>query len=126
MGGLEEAVLERAFGDVVRAMGEADGEGSLRGWVRSARGLELAARPVDWITLKCCCTPSGRDLELCRVRGELWDRAGGEGEQGKGTKVGGLETRLCGWLSLLSWGSAVGTAECGLSVFPVPELAVEA
>lgn len=46
-------MLESAFGDVVRAMGEEVGESSLRVGVRSASGFELAARPVDWITLKC-------------------------------------------------------------------------
>lgn len=110
-GGLGEAVLEIAFGDVVRAIGE----DSLRGWARSARGFELAARPVDWITLKCCCGPSVRDLELCRASGEFWDKAGGETEQGKGMRVGGLEE------TFLSWGSP----ERGLSVFAVPVLDVK-
>lgn len=92
LGGLGDAVLDRGLGDVVRAMGEEDGDDSRRGWVSSARGLELAARPVDWITLKCCCGASVRpDLELCRARGEVWDSRGGDTEQGKGTRVGGLE-----------------------------------
>lgn len=47
LGGFGDAVLENALGEVVRAMGEDDGEDSLRGWVRSARGFVLAARPVD-------------------------------------------------------------------------------
>lgn len=47
LGGLGEAVLDSALGDVVRAIGEEVGDGSRRGWVRSARGLGLAARPVD-------------------------------------------------------------------------------
>lgn len=108
-------MLESAFGDVVRAIGEEDGEDSLRGWARSARGFELAARPVDWITLKCCCGPSVRDLELCRASGEVWDKAGGEIEQGKGMRVGGLGE------TFLSWGSP----ESGLSVFAVPVLDVK-
>ncbi len=83
--------------------------------MRSARGFELAARPVDWITLKCCCGPSVRDLELCRARGEVWDKAGGETEQGKGTRVGGLEG------TFLSWGSP----ESVLSVFAVPVLDIK-
>lgn len=87
-------MLESAFGDVVRAMGEEDGEDSLRGCERSARGFELAARPVDWITLKCCCGPSVQDLELCRASSAVWDKAGGEAEQGKGTRFGGLEETL--------------------------------
>lgn len=53
LGSLGDAVLESVFGDVVRAMGEEVGESSLRVCVRSASGFELAARPVDWITLKC-------------------------------------------------------------------------
>lgn len=53
LGSFGDALLEIAFGDVVRAMGEEEGEGSLRGWVRRASGFELAAKPVDWITLKC-------------------------------------------------------------------------
>lgn len=40
-------MLASAFGDVVRAIGEEDGEDSLWACVRSARGFELAARPVD-------------------------------------------------------------------------------
>lgn len=121
LGGLGEAVLESAFGDVVRAMGEEDGEDSLRGWVRSARGFELAARPVDWITLKCCCVPSVQDLEPCRASGEVWDKAGGETEQGKGTRVGGLEETFWVCLSFLSWGSP----QSGLSVFAVPVLCIK-
>lgn len=83
--------------------------------MRSARGFELAARPVDWITLKCCCGPSVRDLELCRASGEVWDKAGGETEQGKGTRVGGLEGTFLSWCS----------PESGLSVFAVPVLGIK-
>lgn len=115
LGGLGEAVLERAFGDVVSAMGEEDGEDSLRGCVRSAKGFELAARPVDWITLKCCCGASVRDLELCRASGEVWDGAGGEAEQGKGTRVGGLVGTVFSWSS----------AESGLSVLVDPVLVIK-
>ena len=55
---------------------------------------------MDWITLKCCCGPSVRDL--WRASGEVWERAGGEAEQGKDTRFGG-------------WGSL----ERSRSVFPV-------
>lgn len=60
---------------------------------------------MDWITLKCCCGPSVRDLELCKASGEVWDKAGGEAEQGKGTRVGGLEETF--WVFFLSWVFAV-------------------
>lgn len=83
--------------------------------MRSARGFELAARPVDWITLKCCCGPSVRDLEPCRASGEVWDKAGGETEQGKGTRVGGLEGPFLYW----------GSPGIGLSVFAVPVLGIK-
>lgn len=98
LGSLGDAVLESAFGDVVRAMGEEVGDVSLRCWVRSASGFELAARPVDWITLKCWAGPSV--LDLCWVTGDDWDRAGEETEQGVGTRVGAFEGIF------LSWGSS--------------------
>lgn len=106
LGGLGEAVL--AFGgEVVRAMGEEEEEGegdSLRLWASSASGLAPAARPVDWITLKCWCG-SARDLDLCRAR------AGGEAEGSMGTRVGGWDD------ALLSRGSArPGFAAPGLGV----------
>lgn len=60
---------------------------------------------MDWITLKCCCGPSVRDLELCRASGEIWDKAGGETEQGKGTRVGGLESVFAvPVLDIKTWG----------------------
>lgn len=83
--------------------------------MRSARGFELAARPVDWITLKCCCGPSDRGLELCKAGGEVWDKAGGETEQGRGTRVGGLDGTFFPW----------GSPESGLSVFAVPVVGIK-
>lgn len=95
--------------------------------MRSARGFELAARPVDWITLKCCGCPSVLDLELCRASGEVWDRAGGEAERAMGTRVGGLEVTFLVWLSFLSWCSAMGTPGSGLSsLFAVPVIGIKA
>lgn len=47
--------------------------------------------------------------------GEFWDKAGGETEQGKGTRVGGLEGTFWAFLSRRS-------PEIGLSVFAVPVL----
>lgn len=104
LGGLGDAVLGAAFGgEVVRAMGEEveeEGEGdSLRPWVRRASGLAPAARPVDWITLKCWCG-SARGRDLC-VAGA---GAGGEAEGGMGTRVGGW------WDTLMSRGSATRPA----------------
>lgn len=105
LGGLGEDVV-RPLGEVMRGIGEAergDGEVSLRGWVRRARGLELAVRPVDWMTLRCCWRPSSLGREVWRDRGELWDRVGGECCEG--TRVGGSEGRLWVRLFLLSWAS---------------------
>ena len=66
LGGLGGTVLGKALGDVVRAMGDEEGEDSL--CVTRAMGLELAAKPVDWMTLKCC---SVRGLELCKASGAV-------------------------------------------------------
>lgn len=112
LGGLGEAVLGAALGgEVVRGMGEEEeeeGEGdSLRLWARRASGLAPAARPVDWITLKCWCG-SARDRDLCRAG------AGGEAEGGMGTRVGGW------WDTLMSRGSA----ETTLPAFAAPVLSV--
>lgn len=117
LGGLGEALLLGALGEVVREMGEAEGECSRRGCVRRARGLELAARPVDWMTLRCCWRPSALDLEAWKGKGEAWarDRAGGDGERGReGTRVGGSEEKTL-W-SLLS------PAPGRLSILPGPEV----
>lgn len=76
---------------------------------------------MDWITLKCCCGPSVRDLGLCRASGKVWDKAGGEAEQGKGTRCGGLGETCWALVSFLSWGSP----ESGLLVFVVPVLGIK-
>lgn len=52
---------------------------------------------------------------MCRVSGEVWDKAGGETEQGMGTRVGGLEG------TFLSWGSPASA----LPVFAVPVLGIK-
>lgn len=89
--------------------------------MRSGRGFELAARPVDWITLKCCCDVSVRERELCRAAGDVWDKAGGETQRGKGTRVGGLEE---------TFGVCVFFFSCvfphsGLSFFAFPVLGIK-
>lgn len=81
----------------------------------------MAARPVDWITLRCCCGPSVRDLEPWRASGEVWVKTGGEVEQGKGTRFGGLEEALCALLTFMSWASP----EVGLLVFVDPVLGIK-
>lgn len=73
------------------------------------------------MTLKCCCGPSVRDLELGTASGEFWDKAGGETEQGMGTRVGGLEETFLALAPFFSRDSPVS----GLSAFAVPVLGIK-
>ena len=53
-------------------------------------------------------------MELCSASGEVWDSAGGDTEQGMGTRVGGLEGTFLCWSSV----------DDELSVFAIPVLGI--
>lgn len=93
--GLGEEECERGLGEDTRGTGEA----SLRAWVTRARGLELTASPVAWMTLRWCLgLLSSRGLELAKAGGK--DCRGKRAERGPSSAVG----LLCVWAPLLwSW-----------------------